>query len=156
LRAGVQGVQVVHPLMMGTPPTEHTGKESNVAAFVLIPTITANAVPVSNHVVDGVTLCTNDITLNFTPRVGIHQRVVLLLNEFNAPLTRPPFAYRFDAPFTPPNPADTSVASIVTRVAEVAAGDYLVRVQVDGAESPLDPGVDPDNPFFSDPKVTIS
>jgi hypothetical protein len=29
-------------------------------------------------------------------------------------------------------------------------------VQVDGAESPLDPGADPDNPFFSDPKVTIS
>lgn len=156
LRAGVQGVQVVHPLMMGTPPTEHTGKESNVAAFVLIPTITANAVPVSNHVVDGVTLCTNDITLNFTPRVGVNQRVVLLLNEFNPPLARPPFAYRFDVPFTPPNPADTSVASIETRVAEVAAGDYLVRVQVDGAESPLDPGADPDNPFFSDPKVTIS
>lgn len=156
LRAGVQGVQVVHPLMMGTPPTEHAGKESNVAAFVLLPAITASAAPVSNHVVDGVTLCTNDITLNFIPRVGVSQPVVLLLNEFDPPPARPAFAYRFDVPFTPPNPADTSVASIVTRVADVAAGDYLVRVQVDGAESLLDPGTDPDNPFFSDPTVTIS
>lgn len=156
LRAGVQGVQIVQPLMMGTPPTEHVGKESNVAAFVLLPTVTASAVSVSSHVVDGVTLCTNDVTLNFIPRVGVNQRVALLLNEFNPPLTRPPFSYRFEVSFTPANPADTSVASIVTRVAEVAAGDYLVRVQVDGAESPLDPGADPDNPFFSDPQVTIS
>ncbi len=155
LRAGVQGLQIVQPLMMGTPEAEHAGNESNVAAFVLRPVVTASAAPVSNHVVDGVTLCTDDITLNFTPRVGVRQRVVLLLNEFDPPLTRPARAYRFDAPFTPPSPSDTSVASIVTRVAKVAAGDYLVRVQVDGAESLLDPGPDPDNPFFSDPQVTI-
>ncbi|MFH2102450.1 MAG: DUF4255 domain-containing protein [Chloroflexota bacterium] len=156
LRAGVQGVQVVHRLMMGTPPIEHAGAESNVAAFVLRPTVTAIAVPVSNHLVDGVTLCTDDVTLTFTPRVGVRQRVVLLLNEFTPPTTRPAWSYRFEVQFTPPNPADTSVASIVTRVVDVAAGDYLVRVQVDGAESPLDPGPDPANPFYIAPKVTIA
>jgi hypothetical protein len=48
------------------------------------------------------------------------------------------------------------VASIVTRVEEVVAGDYLVRVQVDGAESPLKPGPDPTNPIYFEPKVTLS
>ncbi len=156
LRAGVQALQVIQPLMMGTPETEHGGYESNVAAFVVRPTLTASISPVSNHLVDGVTLCTDDITLNFSPRVGVRQRVALLLNEFDPPLTRPARAYRFDVPFTPSNPADASVASIVTQVAEVAAGDYLIRVQVDGAESLLDPGSDPDNPFFASPKVTIA
>lgn len=156
LQAGVLGLQVIHHLMMGTPETEHAGNESNVAAFVLHPIVTATATPISNEVVDGVTFCTDDITLNFTPPVGVRQRLVLLLNELNPPSTRPARAYRFDAPFTPPNPSDTSVMSVVTRVEDVAAGDYLVRVQVDGAESPLDPGPDPDHPVYSQPKVTIS
>jgi hypothetical protein len=156
LRAGVQGLQVVQQVLMGTPEAPHAGNESNVVPFVISPTVTAGAVSISNHVVDGVTLCTDDVTLNFIPRVGVRQRVVLLLNEFNPPTTRPAWAYRFEVPFTPANPADTSVASIVTRVHEVAAGSFLVRVQVDGAESPLDPGPDPANPFFSAPLVTIS
>ncbi len=156
LRAGVQGVQVIQPLLMGTPPTEHVGSESNVAALVLRPGFTTSVAPISNHVVDTVTFCTNDITLNFTPPVGVTQRVAILLNEFNPPPDRPARAYRFDAPFAPLNPADTFVTSIVARVNEVAAGDYLIRAQVDGAESLLDPGPDPLNPFYSAPKVTIA
>jgi hypothetical protein len=156
LRAGVQGVQVIQPSLLGTPPVEHPGAESNVAAFVVRPAITASVTPVSNHVVDGVTFCTADLTLNFTPRVGVTQRVIVLLNEFNPPAARPARAYRFAAPFTPPSPSDTSVASLVAHVVEVAAGDYLLRALVDGAESLLDPGPDPANPLFSAPKVTIS
>jgi hypothetical protein len=156
LRAGVQGVQVVQPAMMGTPEAEHVGNESNVAAIVVHPAVVPGATPVSNHVVDGVTLCTDDISLDFTPRVGVRQRVVLLLNEYNPPSNRPARSYRFEVPFTPPSPSDTSVASIVHRVVDVAAGQYLVRVMVDGAESLLDPGPDPDNPFFENPLVTIS
>src|SRR5215212_6841842 len=41
LRAGLQGVQVVQYVQMGTPPTPHRGFESNVAAFILRPTIAA-------------------------------------------------------------------------------------------------------------------
>jgi len=156
LRAGVQGVQVVHPIRMGTPESDHAGNASNVSAFVLRPVVTATAVPISSHVVDGTTLCTDDLTLHFTPRVGVHQRVALILNEFDPPDDRPARAYRFEVSFTPAGPSDTSVASIVTRVEEVAAGDYLVRVQVDGAESPLEPGPDPNHPIYSEPKVTVS
>jgi hypothetical protein len=156
LRAGVQGVQVVHPIRMGTPESDHAGNASNVSAFVLRPVVTATAVPISSHVVDGTTLCTDDLTLHFTPRVGVHQRVALILNEFDPPDDRPARAYGFEVSFTPAGPSDTSVASIVTRVEEVAAGDYLVRVQVDGAESPLEPGPDPNHPIYSEPKVTVS
>lgn len=156
LRAGVQGLQVVQRLTMGTPGSEHAGSESNVAAFVLRPTVTAAAVPISSHVVNGVTLCTDTLTLDFTPRVGVHQRVILLLNEYNPPNDRPARAYRFEVPLVPLNPLDISVASADKTVVDVAAGVYLVRVQVDGAESPLDPGPDPDHPFYSNPLVTIA
>src|SRR5271165_5896179 len=40
LTPGVQGLQVIQPLQIGTPATAHHGFESNVAAFVLQPTIT--------------------------------------------------------------------------------------------------------------------
>jgi hypothetical protein len=40
-------------------------------------------------------------------------------------------------------------------VKSVAAGTYLLRVQVDGAESLLDPGPDPGDPKYVGPLVTI-
>jgi hypothetical protein len=156
LRAGIQGIQVVQPAMMGTPETEHIGIESNVAAIVVHPAVTATATHVSSHVVDLVTYCTDDVTLNFTPDVGVHQRVVLMLNEYDPPSDRPARSYRFDVPFTPPSPTDTYVSSLSTPVAEVAAGTYLVRVMVDGAESLLDTGSDPVHPLFQNPTVDIS
>lgn len=167
LRAGAQGLQIEHSLKLGKPKTEHTGNESNVAAFVLHPVVTASATTISKRVMDAVTFCTSDLTLNLLPAVGLRQRVVLLLNEFNPPATRPARAYRFDVPLTPPNPPPAKsppaprppsdmFATLITRVIDVAAGTYLVRVQVDGAESLLNPGPDPDKPFFSSPQVTIS
>ena len=39
VHAGVQGLQVIQKKNMGTPPTAHRGFESNVAPFVLRPTI---------------------------------------------------------------------------------------------------------------------
>src|SRR5262249_26570078 len=39
LEAGVQPVQVVHQILMGSPPAPHLGVTSNVAAFVLRPKI---------------------------------------------------------------------------------------------------------------------
>lgn len=157
LRAGVQALQVVQRLSMGTPETEHAGNASNVAPFVLRPAVTAGAVPVSSREANGVMLCTNDITLQFTPPVGVNQRVSLMFNEYNPPAERQARAYRFEVSFTASNPSDTSVVAITTRVADVAAGDYLVRVQVDGAESSLNPGLDPENhPFYCDPIVSIT
>jgi hypothetical protein len=157
LRAGVQGLQVEQSITMGTPKSEHIGNESNVVAFVLHPVVTVSAKTISKRVAEdlAVTICTSTITLKLSPPVGLDQRVVLLLNELDPPASRSARAYRFDVPVTPLKPLDTFTTQL-TRVVDVAAGKYLVRVQVDGAESLLDPGPDPDNPLFASPKVTIS
>ena len=133
LRAGVQGVSVVHPLLMGVPPFEHSGFESNVAAFVLRPRVTAVAAPDSTHV---------NVTLDPALRIG--QRAVLLLNRVPGAL---PAAHVFT---NRPATADTATPGFV--VDGVAAGQYFVRVQVDGAESPVD--LDATSPTFG-PTVVI-
>jgi len=148
LRAGVQAVQVVQQQLMGTPPTPHRGVESNATAFVLHPTVTATAAHVSSRTVDGVNVATSDVTATFTPSVGNRQRVFLLLSEFNAPSSRAPRAYSFPAP---PRSADTN--TIVVRATDVVPGDYLLRVQVDGAESPLAADV---NGVYVSPRVTVA
>ncbi|KAF5414493.1 MAG: hypothetical protein C5S48_08845 [Candidatus Methanogaster sp.] len=159
LYAGVQGVQVIHQMLMGKPPTPHHGVESNVAAFVLCPTITATVSNVTSHTVidaanNEVTLFAADITVNVSPGVGKKQRVVLLLNEFDPPGDRPAHSYSFKAPLR-----DDDASSIVIQISDVAPGDYLVRVQVDGAESPLTADTDQSSPTFNqyiEPRVTIS
>lgn len=149
LRAGVQGVQVVHPMMMGKPPRPHRGVESNVAAFVLRPTVTDVEAPDAT-----------EVTVTFKPEVGKTQRVILLLNELNPPADRAPRAYSFKAP-RDNGIEDEDVdetASITFSITGVEPGEYLVRVQVDGAESPLTVDTDSGSPTFNqyiDPMVTI-
>ena len=160
LQAGVQGVQVIHQMLMGNPPMKHPGVESNVAAFVLCPTITpptvANATShtVSDAANNWITLFAADITVNVSPGVGKKQRVVLLLNEFDPPGDRPAHSYSFKAP-----PRDEDASLIVIHISDVAPGDYLVRVQVDGAESLLTVDTNQSSSTFNqyiEPKVTIS
>lgn len=163
LEAGVQGVQVLHLRALGSPPALHRGVESNLAAFVLRPEI--QAVNVNNVQGAGVDLRSADITLTVKPPLGDAQRVALLLNEFlpfsSPPLSSPPSAekaeaYSFIAParviLSPPSGPPGSSNSITIPIKGVKAGDYLVRVQVDGAESPL--GSDPTGQYV-EPQVTI-
>jgi len=154
LRAGVRGLQVIQPRMMGTPLAEHSGVQSNLAAFVLHPTISNITKTVSGEI---------EVTLD--PKVTQTQRVTLLLNEFNLnpPDDRPARAYSFDSvphnrpedPSThrPADPPETDTLTFL--IAGVAAGDYLVRVQVDGAESPLEQDPHDNYPAYVRPKVTI-
>lgn len=152
LRAGPQGVQVVQPALLGTPPLVHAGVESNVAAFVLHPTIAATVAHVSSRTVDGVTLSSDDVTVDFTPPVGRTQRVVLLLNEFDAPANRAARAYSFPAPPRRQPGTPEQAGSLTIRVTDVVPGAYVIRVQVDGAESPL--GVNAGGQYAS-PVITI-
>ena len=117
LRAGVNAVQVVHKLAFGTgaPADPHRGFESNAVAFMLIPTI---AVPAT--VARGA-----DLPIAVTPLVERTQKVVVLLDD--------------RAFLLPARPEGSPPAGTVTlRVpADLPAKTYLVRVQVDGAESAL-------------------
>jgi hypothetical protein len=145
LRAGVQGVQVVHEIDLGKPPQPHRGVESNVAAFILHPKL--DPVPVSP--------ASGTITISFNPKVGRAQRVTLLLGESNPLAGTPGRAYSIAAP--PENglaaTSQTETATIDFSLAGVTPGNYFLRVQVDGAESSLT--VDASGKFAG-PEVTIS
>ncbi|HEX3473116.1 MAG TPA: DUF4255 domain-containing protein [Silvibacterium sp.] len=137
LAAGIQGLQVIQQLLIGTPPRPHSGVESNVVPFVLHPVVgimTANASLVS---------------VNVTPTVQQGQRATLLLNEATTPPPPTPAAYSFSLP--PLASASSTLNFAITNV-QGGGTKYFIRVSVDGAESPL--VLDPSNPAFG-PTVTI-
>lgn len=142
VHAGLQGLQVVQKILMGTPFQQHRGFESNVAPFVLRPTITsASAAPgVPPPAGPGGT----DVTLHLTPNIGIGQRAVLVLN--NLPVT-PATAFT--------SPSTVSLVDsdhIVINIQDVPTGNYLVRVQINGAESLLTTNVSGN---FTGPTVSM-
>lgn len=158
LRAGVQGVQVIHPRLMGDPPMPHRGVESNAVPFVLRPLITA-PIGVTNLQGSGSNLRSAILHLAVTPAVGDAQRAIVLLNEFQPAMPSPPanneskaLAYSFQVPardlLSPPDASE----HVSVPLSGIRAGAYLVRIQVNGAESPL--GVDAVGQYNS-PLVTI-
>jgi hypothetical protein len=136
LYAGIHTVQIVH-LLMGTPGQTHREIASNVAAFVLHPTIAAAV----DKIQDG----SIEITVKFNPKVGEAQRVVLLLNQVSNDVSIP---YTF-----PVDSRTKDTDSITIPVKNIKPGNYLVRVQVDGAESPLHRN---QNGEYDSPQVEIS
>jgi hypothetical protein len=157
LRAGVQTVQVIQQVPMGEPEVAHRGFESNAGAFLLHPTVTVAISNIASTTGNGITTFAATVTVNFVPNVGRTQRVTLVLNEFNPPANRTARAYSFPAPvnngisLVPPIPDDT--ASIAFAISSVLGGDYLVRIQVDGAENVL--GSD-NAGNYNAPRITIA
>ena len=144
LRAGIQGVSVIHPVMMGDPKVEHYGFESNTKPLVLSPTITVS------------TIIGTNLTITVNPNIGKTQKVVALLNEFES-VSGIPNAYALKAPDKNGITSDieTETGSVVFSVADVEPGNYLLRIQVDGAESPLKVSSDPLDPKYVSPQVSI-
>jgi hypothetical protein len=135
LEAGVKAVQVVQQLLLGTPPAPHKGFSSNVMPFILTPQITT---PAPINATGGATL-----TLGVTPPVTRLQQVTLLLGD--------------QAINVPPRPA-TGPASTSSLDFPIPTGfppgSYLLRLRVDGAESPLTS--DPNSGAYTGPTVTIT
>jgi len=134
LRAGVHGVQVVHERLLGDPPTFHAGEESNVAPFVLRPTISVKGAGPDHDItytaaVPGPPAKPATLAIRLTPDVGGRQRAVLLLTGLGASA---PAGFRFEAP-----QRGADGPTVTFEVPGVPAGSYLVRVQIDGAESVL-------------------
>jgi hypothetical protein len=145
LRAGVQGAQVVHQLLLGDPPVPHGGTASNVAAFVLRPSLAS--LDFTRTELAG-TRATGDVEVEVDPPVGREQRVVLFLNETGAPAGREPFAYSFPLPGRTAAADPESAGQLSIPVSGVETGTYLARLQVDGAESPLEVDADAASPTF--------
>jgi hypothetical protein len=123
LHAGVNGLQVLHSQLIGTPPVLHPVAESNSAAFILHPSITSSDVVVTSPA--GAADRAGALTVQVAPTMAPEQLAVALLQSVS----------------------DQSVIRLTgpTRTAETPTlalsftglppGAYLLRVQVDGADS---------------------
>lgn len=136
LRAGVNTAQVIHPLDLGTGATTepHGGFNSNVVAFILAPQITT---PPPITAAKGTML-----KLSVNPPVERAQQVALLVGDRT--ITIPA-----RAPTDPPaSDLDFPIPS------DFPTGTSLLRVQVDGAQSPL--GFNAGTGEYDSPTVTIT
>lgn len=155
LPAGIHPAHVAHLLTIGLPPSPHRGIESNAAALMLRPSLVAVTAGVDQgDGGSGPTARKGTISVTVAPAVGRDQRVMLLLNEFGPPAAsvRPALAYRFAAPSrnVPGAPAQSTTLTIP--FVDVQPATYLVRLRVDGAESPLGVG---DTGAYDSPRLVI-
>jgi hypothetical protein len=142
--AGVQTVQAVQTINLGTSVEPHRGAPSNVVAFILVPhidtiTFTKPLDPITNQPVP-------TVTVTLEPQIGARQRVTLVLNTLPGAA---PQAFTFTS-----TGRAASTASIAFAVTGVPVGSYLVRVSVDDAASVLT--VDNATGLFNGPTVTIT
>jgi hypothetical protein len=151
LTAGLNVVHVVRQIDLGVTP-ETPFVESNSASFILQPVIRRKPTPPFNYQIavgapDNSTPPRVPVTVTLDPAITTQQKIGLLLNQLNPPAGQTPGSYMFDAmaaDFTLPN-------KVLVYTQGVPAGDYLVRIRVDGADSPLD--IDPVSKAFVTPKV---
>jgi hypothetical protein len=135
-RAGINGVHVKQYLSFQTPVEPHRGFESNVAAFVLQPRIKKADGEYDMTVLGPSGSEPRTLKIGLTPRVDPPQRAQVLLNELNAPTDRLARAYTMEASARSPDSPATE--ELRFPIPGVPNGNYLIRVRVDGAESPLD------------------
>jgi hypothetical protein len=156
--AGVHEVTINQPTLIGSPPVQHQGVVSNAVSFILCPVIAnalTNPVTVTNLVDNGSGILSANLALTLNPEVDTTQNLLLMLNQYfpGDAGTVTPLSYSFPAQLveltSPPGPT----GSIQAQISGVAAGTYLVRVQVDGAESPL--YADATGKFYA-PVVTLT
>lgn len=150
LRAGAQSLQVIHPLEQSNPNSPFRTMESNLGAFVLRPTIVQIEVTNLHPSSSSSNTYSAEVTIRFDVLVGTDQLVVLILNEWAISGVA---NYLFKAARR-----ESDSHEVTITVNNVKAGDYLVRVQIDGAESLLTYDTNPNSPTFNwynSPRVTI-
>jgi Pvc16 N-terminal domain len=123
LAAGIHSLQVLH-LFMGNPHAPADEIASNAIAFIVHPTISVTIDKVQQS--EG-NLYIAEITVKFNPLVIKGQRVILLLDEISED--------RSTTYTIPVGSTEKDTDSIAIPVKNIKSGNYLVRVQVDGAES---------------------
>ena len=172
LRAGMRSLQVVHRLPVvikpassqGTPDTPANDSQttesnrlppiipalqSNVAPFVLRPTVTKITVSKSEKGEENEGRKA-EVRVRSNLTIGKKQKVILALNEASI---NEPAAYLFDAV-----PRRTDSVWVTVPIYGVKPGRYLVRLQVDGAESQLTVDTNAKSKTFNQyigPKIVI-
>jgi hypothetical protein len=147
IQAGVQSLQVIHRLI-GTSALITNTIASNVMPFVLCPTVLNVTATQVEEIEDQQRSAI--IVLQLDVLVHERQKVVLALNEWT---TDSPVVYMFDRP-----PLANSTSTIEIPIPNIKAGEYLVRIRIDGAESKLGVDDDPDSAtynWYNSPRVVI-
>jgi Pvc16 N-terminal domain/IPT/TIG domain len=133
LAAGAQTVQIIQAMMLGAPPVPHQlGFQSDLATFVLHPEISRSGSPASYQITVGPGAGSPPgvaVTVAVSPTVRAGQRAIL---ELLQPV-QPSAARLFDG-----GSATADTDTLVFQVPTLPSGSYLVRVRVNGAESPFD------------------
>lgn len=145
LRAGVQTVQVVHYL---SEQPQTAPVSSNAIPFVLRPTLTSVQVTGLEGIDDDPRMGTLQVSTQLA--VAPEQRVVVALNEWSVDT---PATYLFEAPVR-----TEGTHSLMIPFEGVKPGDYLIRLQIDGADSLLGVDTDPGSQtfnWFNSPRVLI-
>lgn len=140
VRAGAQTLTVVH--YRGEPGDLRIAAESAAVAVMVHP-------KVDNVTVGVVTVRDDDfrdvaLVIDLIPAVAVGQRIEIVFNGVGGPPTP---SYNFVLA-----PTTTETSQLDVTVAAVAEGEYLFRVQVDGALSALD--TDAGGQYYA-PKVVI-
>jgi uncharacterized protein DUF4255 len=145
LRAGVQTLRLVQREPFGQPPTPRRVFESNPVAFMVAPRITtASPVKVKIQKNPQGQLVDTDMALAVTPSVAKAQPTRLIAGERTL--------NRKVLPGDPP--AGTNLTFTVPK--DFPPGTYLLRVVVDGADSPLTVTSDAHGPRYSGPLLEVS
>jgi hypothetical protein len=139
LRAGPLTTQVLHGHELNLIEDTRSSFESAPVPFLLSPKITSSLPASATHA--------SGLTLELAPPVTRTQRVVALLGDVALARDLPPF-----------DPSDPNALDPVAEVhfdvpSAVANGSYLLRVQVDGAESALETNA---SGVYDAPRVTVS
>ncbi len=136
LRACVQSLQLLYPLVRSLADLTDGANaglvrtvRSNTVPIVLCPTIADSDIRVTAIERDGDQIVTAELTIDSNFIVGVGQRVFLLLNQR---VSEKPSSYIFTA-----QKRSTETRTLTFTIRDIKAGDYLVRLEVDGAESPL-------------------
>ncbi|MEL6224346.1 MAG: DUF4255 domain-containing protein [Cyanobacteria bacterium J06627_8] len=168
LRAGVQSLQVVHPRggndqrsdarLSSTrsangptgqrPQGGYDGAESNLVSFVLRPTLTS--VQATSVESIGHEMCRAVITVETAQLIDPEQRVILILNEWSR--------QNADAYMEKATGRSETTQAVQFTLDHIEPGDYLVRLQINGAESLLDVDQNPASATFNwyiTPRVQI-
>ncbi len=146
LRPGLSSFQIVHRLLKpeGELPPPATGdvpgERSNLVPIAVRPALDDPPVALTNRQVDGDGIVSFTATAAFTVDVGQRQRAELLLNAMTADGDGNFRSYVFVSPDPAPATPDSDTATRVFTISNVLAGNYLVRVVIDGAESALTAG----------------
>jgi hypothetical protein len=132
LRAGLATVQVVQGTLLGDPPAEHVGTESNVAEFVIHPTISsvvAGAGPTLTVTTDLIVTPTQNVQLAIlSPATGVRTHLLAA------------------------SPHLLGTSTLTFPGTGVPAGSHAVQLFVDGADTLL---VRDNAGAITDPLVTV-